>query len=524
MKKSLVAVSVIVVLGAAWTGTSWYTGKMLEQNMGDTVAEANSQIQAHYPHAGIKLVYQDYQRGIFSSTVRFVAQPDGNSPDNVLQPGDEIAFLETLDHGPFPAAQLKKFNLIPSAASVHTELQNTPAVKDLFDMTQGKSPVTAETRVGYSGDTASVINIQPIDFQKNNSRLQFSGATVNLDADKDLKKVKIDTKADSLAFTSPNQWGQLEKITLAGLNLTSDTHQSQSQLYIGGGNLNADNIGINIDNKDVAQVAGFKLNSQFDEEGQNLKGELNYSLDSLKIQGADFGSGKLTIKLDRLDEQALKQFTDTYHQQAMDLLQKSQQLDPQIYQQQATALLLSNLPILLKGNPSINIDPLSWKNSKGESTFNLKLDLKDPTVATSQAQTEDQLISQLVSNVDAKLNIPIDMATELTTQTAKVEGYTGDDAEKLAKQQVQGLAAMGQMFKLTTLQDNAITSSFHYSDNQVDLNGQKMTLQQFAGLFGVFGGPAIPAQQAPAQPETQAAPVQPDAPIPPTVVPAQPTK
>lgn len=27
MKKSLVAVSVIVVLGAAWTGASWYTGK-----------------------------------------------------------------------------------------------------------------------------------------------------------------------------------------------------------------------------------------------------------------------------------------------------------------------------------------------------------------------------------------------------------------------------------------------------------------------------------------------------------------
>jgi uncharacterized protein YdgA (DUF945 family) len=27
MKKSLVALSIIVVLGAAWTGASWYTGK-----------------------------------------------------------------------------------------------------------------------------------------------------------------------------------------------------------------------------------------------------------------------------------------------------------------------------------------------------------------------------------------------------------------------------------------------------------------------------------------------------------------
>jgi hypothetical protein len=33
MKKSLVALSTIVVLGAAWTGASWYTGKLIEQRM-----------------------------------------------------------------------------------------------------------------------------------------------------------------------------------------------------------------------------------------------------------------------------------------------------------------------------------------------------------------------------------------------------------------------------------------------------------------------------------------------------------
>ncbi|MDE9500158.1 YdgA family protein, partial [Xenorhabdus bovienii] len=33
MKKSLVAVSVIVALGAIWTGASWYTGKKLEEHL-----------------------------------------------------------------------------------------------------------------------------------------------------------------------------------------------------------------------------------------------------------------------------------------------------------------------------------------------------------------------------------------------------------------------------------------------------------------------------------------------------------
>lgn len=523
MKKSLVAVSVIVVLGAAWTGASWYTGKMLEQHMGDIVADANTQLKTHYPQSGAKLVYQDFHRGIFSSRARFVVQPDGTAPNSMLQQGDEVAFIETIDHGPFPAAQLKKFNLIPSMASVHSELQNTATVKGLFDLTQGKSPVVADTRIGYGGDTASVVDLLPINYQKNTSKLEFAGGTINLDVAKDMKQVDLDAKTGSLAFTSPNQWGQLEKVTLSGVDLKTNTHKGKFDVSLGKGGLNVDNIGVNIDGKEAAQLAGLKMNTNFDEDQQNLKGQIDYSLDSLKIQGADFGSGKLSIKLDRLDEQAVKEFGDSYNKEGMQLMQQSQQLAPEVYQQQITALLLSKLPILLKGNPSITIDPLSWKNSKGESTFTLKLDLKDPAAAPSTAQTQDQLISQLVNNIDAKLNIPLDMATQMTTQIAQVEGYTGDDAEKLAKQQVQGLAAMGQMFKITTLKDNAITSTFHFADNQVDLNGQKMSLQQFAGLFGVFGGPQVPAATAPAQPETPASPA---VPVVPTVpgAPAQPAQ
>ena len=35
MKKSVVAVGVIVALGVIWTGASWYTGKQLESRLAD---------------------------------------------------------------------------------------------------------------------------------------------------------------------------------------------------------------------------------------------------------------------------------------------------------------------------------------------------------------------------------------------------------------------------------------------------------------------------------------------------------
>lgn len=58
---------------------------------------------------------------------------------------------------------------------------------------------------------------------------------------------------------------------------------------------------------------------------------------------------------------------------------------------------------------------------------------------------------------------------------------------------------MGQMFRLTTLQDNTITTSLQYTNGQITLNGQKMPLEDFVGMFAILGikcsvVPAIPQQ------------------------------
>ena len=71
-----------------------------------------------------------------------------------------------------------------------------------------------------------------------------------------------------------------------------------------------------------------------------------------------------------------------------------------------------------------------------------------------------------VKSLGCETDHPVDMATELMTQVAKLEGYQEDQAKKLAKQQVEGASAMGQMFRLTTLQDNTITTSLQYANGQ----------------------------------------------------------
>ncbi|VEB94811.1 Bacterial protein of uncharacterised function (DUF945) [Citrobacter koseri] len=57
---------------------------------------------------------------------------------------------------------------------------------------------------------------------------------------------------------------------------------------------------------------------------------------------------------------------------------------------------------------------------------------------------------------------------------------------------------MGQMFRITTLQDNTIATNLQYANGQVTLNGQKMTLEEFVGMFGM---PALSVPDAPAIPQ-----------------------
>lgn len=57
------------------------------------------------------------------------------------------------------------------------------------------------------------------------------------------------------------------------------------------------------------------------ETDKDLNGKLSYTLDALKIQGNDFGSGKLAFAFDKLDGQSLKQFTSAYNQQVLKAVQ-----------------------------------------------------------------------------------------------------------------------------------------------------------------------------------------------------------
>lgn len=84
------------------------------------------------------------------------------------------------------------------------------------------------------------------------------------------------------------------------------------------------------------------------------------------------------------------------------------------------------------------------------------------------------------------------MATGLMAEVTGLEGYQPANTVKLADQQVKGLVAIGQIFRTTTVEDNAINSSLQYANGQVTLDGQRMPLENFTAMFGL---------ETPAQPD-----------------------
>ena len=220
MKKSLVAAGIIVALGVVWTGGAWYTGKQLEGRIADMVQQANAQLRSSAPESGLELSYQDYQRGLFSSHLQLVVKPIAGQANGWLAAGQSVVLDEVVDHGPFPLASLKTFNLAPAMASVHTTLVKNDASQALFEIAKGTTPFTVDTRIAYSGDSQSAIVLNALDYAKGDEKVTFSGGQFQLDADRDGKNISLKGQAGSGQIDALNEYNQ--KVQLRFVNLTTD--------------------------------------------------------------------------------------------------------------------------------------------------------------------------------------------------------------------------------------------------------------------------------------------------------------
>lgn len=370
MNKSLVAVGVIVALGVVWTGGAWYTGKKIETHLEDMVAQANAQLKLTAPESNLEVSYQNYHRGVFSSQLQLLVKPIAGKVNPWIKSGQSVIFNESVDHGPFPLAQLKKLNLIPSMASIQTTLVNNEVSKPLFDMAKGETPFEINSRIGYSGDSSSDISLKPLNYEQKDEKVAFSGGEFQLNADRDGKAISLSGEAQSGRIDAVNEYNQKVQLTFNNLKTDGSSTLASFGERVGNQKLSLEKMTISVEGKELALLEGMEISGKSDlvNDGKTVNSQLDYSLNSLKVQNQDLGSGKLTLKVGQIDGEAWHQFSQQYNAQTQALLAQPEIANnPELYQEKVTEAFFSALPLMLKGDPVITIAPLSWKNSQGES-------------------------------------------------------------------------------------------------------------------------------------------------------------
>ncbi|BGI53148.1 MAG: YdgA family protein [Candidatus Hamiltonella defensa (Ceratovacuna japonica)] len=492
MKKSSLTISMFALLGAAWAGASWYTGKIIEEKMPALTDNINHKISSYLPRQDIKFTYQDYHRGIFSTKVRYVLQL------NQDKTAEKIIFIETIDHGPFPISQIKKGYLLPVMASVHSTLENTPVLEKIFTANQGESPLSADSRVSYFGNHTSVIHFSPINYEYQDTRLTFSGGMMTAHLSNDMNNADFTAQSDAFTFITQNDLKQTETLNLKGLTLSSVNHMGKFGVFLGEEKIAFKEILFNVNDKNNINLNGIEFYHKTNELDHALNTELNYSLDDLNIDGNDFGSGKLFVSLEGIDGQTIKHFMEMIKNKTIKSLEAEN--NDEFLNTDQKDIIKNIWQAALKGNAVLKIEPLSWKNSQGEGTFNLQAQMKMPESTTTDPQNLS--LASGIKKIDARLNIPVVMLKELMTQISILQGNSQEESQKLADQQVQSLAKLGKLLKFTTLENDIIGSQFYFENHQIDLNGQKFSSQSFSELFNMAGLLNSEQQTAPEIPST----------------------
>lgn len=487
MKKTLVSVGVIVAIGAIWTGSSWYIGKQVEADIADFVAGLNTELTAQAPQLGLEISYGNYHRGIFTSDLQLTVKNSANSQTPRLPEGQNLVLNEKIYHGPFPG--IASFNLMPGLAAVASTLEKNALTEKLFSIAKDRSLLEVMTHVSFDASTASTLNILPIESVEGDEQVQFSGSKIKMDVDSQGDRITFSGNADSGRISTLNNLQQRVEVNFNNLTFDGDTKNSLPELRTGIQNIVLKKLAVTVDNKEIAKLDDVSLHGQsgVSPKDNTLNLQADYAIGGLSVDQQNLGGGKASLKIDRVDAPALSKVIATYNKTAAALLTDPTLAEDQdMYQQALARVMVQQFPALLQSKPHLTLGPVAWKNSKGESTFNLSLDFKDPNQQTTDPMTPEQIIGRYINTLDTRLVIPMPMATELMTQVAQIEGHSAEESQQLADQQVKGFAALGQMFHVTQVENDNITASFTFKDEQAALNGNPISLSDLIGMFGAI--------------------------------------
>src|SRR5450830_375877 len=472
-KPAVVLLGFVVAVGVVSAGGAWFTGKQLEPVLQTAIQNANKELKTSM--AGVDgtmaLELVSLERGVFSSTAHYRLKAQGAvfGEDN---PNPELLFVDHIEHGPLPVSRLVTLKWLPVMATSHYELEKNATTEKWFAAAKDVSPLKGVANIGYSRSVNGNVELLPLEFKDDKSSVSFSGANLNFDSSAEGKKLKVDVvDANGAPFEAE----------LAGLTVAINLEKSTFGFYTGQNTVELTDTKLTMGpQKAVLTLKGFEQKDTSETKDNNLAGRVDYKIDEIGYQGKPVGSAAMALSMKNVDVPSMLVLTKLY-QDKMAPVQAAAAAGepaPELQLSEAEqALADTNVNQLLSAKPQVAVENLSLKTTRGESKFNLIVDLAKPS---SMELPPMELGKQIIALLDANLSLSKPMIADVAALQAQLAGVTAPEAieqqSQLASEMVSGVAVGTQ---LATLVGSDVVSKLHYANNEVTFNGQKMTVEQF---------------------------------------------
>ncbi|WP_053149065.1 YdgA family protein [Pseudomonas sp. P97.38] len=498
-KSASVLLGIVVAVGAISAGGAWYTGTKLEGVLQKAIVDSNKQMQTAMAGSNSTAVLElvSMERGTFSSTAHYRLKGEGE-----VFGGEpvELLLVDKIEHGPIPFSRLVTLKWLPVMATSHTELEPNPLTEKWFAATQGKSPLKGVTNLGYDESFNGTYELLPLDTKLDEkTQLIFSGLKIDMAASAQGQKVKADGYMDSIKLNTVSEDQTPVHVEVNGLTLASNLSKSTYGYYMGDNTVLLSNIKSTFgEPKSVLGLKNLEMKNSSSENGTSASGRADYKIGELSYNDKTIGAAQMAVSLKNLDIPATMSLMQLYqtklqpYEKAAAEAAAAGEPTPELNLTEAEeAQVKADLEKILAGAPQIALENLSFSTANGESRASLVVDLAKPQ---SMDLPPDELGRQLLALLEFNLKVSKPMLADLITVQAQMEGQT--DAKMIADQ----AAATSDMFsamavgtQLATLDGNDVVTKLHYANNQVDFNGQKMTVEQFTAFVmnQIGGGVAV---------------------------------
>ena len=487
MKKSVVALGVIVALGAVGVGGAWFTGEKAQTEYLRQIELANKQAQALGLSDSFKVVYQNkqFERGFFTSQVEDEVVISLPKEGQVFT----IPLSTKLYHGPFPLNQLEKFNFVPTMFSAQGVIGKNETTQPLFDFLKSDKPVQYQASTSYSLATKGKVELaagEMTDPHSPQNKIAWSNINIGFDVDKDragkydmtLDEVTADLGPSSADGDSQDATAvKSVKTKMKGMKLDASFNPTKwAYIYTGKGSYSTESFEMtstdyagkttSLIEKGLKATSDISLNGDF----VNLKSES--AVDSFVLDGKELGKLTNNSELNHIEANAVNALIE-----AVFTVFKSVRDDKNVNDEVVSEILSSWVEnhgmAIFNNQPQIKLNPVSISDNQGKVSLDLNVVLaKDPKFDLMAGSLYKQF-------TDFAVNIHVDKATAEKIMTQ----FAPEEDKALVKEKIEEQAKQAAAQNIVVNNDKNVTLTLVLEKGELKLNDQVIPEEQVQGVL-----------------------------------------